>query len=139
MLKGLHLLAALLVIGLLVIYFCLKSQDYNTTSETVENIIASDVNISPYSEFCANNKDVKCGDINNFITDSYKNEEYGKILEDTYKIYFDIDVPVTDTMIIRRVGEAETYTINGSPSKYHTLIPHIKVNVQKQRKPLKLE
>lgn len=80
MLKGLHLLAALLVIGLLVIYFCLKSQDYNTTSKTAENIIASDVNISPYSEFCANNKDVKCGDISNFITDSYKNEEYGKVI-----------------------------------------------------------
>lgn len=79
MLKGLHLLAALLVIGLLVIYFCFKSQDYNTTSKTVKDI-TSDANISPYSEFCANNKDVKCGDISNFITDSYKNEEYGKVI-----------------------------------------------------------
>ena len=65
-------------------------------------------------------------------------QEYGKILEDTYKIYFDVDVPVTDTMIIRKVGKVETYTINGSPSVYHTLIPHIKVNVQRQRKPLEL-
>ena len=66
-------------------------------------------------------------------------EEYGKILQDTYKCYFNIDVPVTDTMILRKVGEEATYTINGSPLKYTHLIPHIKVNLTKQRKPFSLE
>lgn len=65
-------------------------------------------------------------------------EEYGKILQDSYKIYFDVDVPVTDTMILRRKNHPETYTINGSPLHYHTLLPHIKVNVLKQRKPTDL-
>lgn len=65
-------------------------------------------------------------------------EEYGKTLEDTYKIYFDVDVPVTDTMIIRKEGEKDTYTIKGSPQHYNTLIPHIKVNLQKDRKPIPL-
>ena len=65
-------------------------------------------------------------------------EEFGKILEDSYKIYMDTSVPVTDTMIIRRVGEEDTYTIEGSPQHYNSLIPHIKVIVQKQRKPTPL-
>lgn len=66
-------------------------------------------------------------------------QEYGKILEDTYKAYFNADVPITDTMILRKTDEPYTYTINGSPQKYGNLIPHIKVNLQKQRKPTKLE
>ena len=65
-------------------------------------------------------------------------EEYGKILEDTFKIYFDVDVPVTDTMKIRKEGEKDTYTIKGSPQQYNTLIPHIKVTIQKDRKPTPL-
>ncbi len=62
-------------------------------------------------------------------------EDYGKILSDTYKIYMDTDVPITDTMIIKKKGEKDTYTITGSPQIYNTLIPHIKVLVTKQRKP----
>ena len=65
-------------------------------------------------------------------------QEYGKLLEDTYKIYCDPEVPVTDTMIIRKQGEQDTYTIKGSPQHYQNLIPHIKLTVQKQRKPTKL-
>ena len=65
-------------------------------------------------------------------------QEYGKILEDAYRIYFDVDVPVTDTMIIRKKGEITTDDIKGSPQKDTTLIPHIKVTVQRTRKPVKL-
>lgn len=65
-------------------------------------------------------------------------EEYGKILEDSFKVYFTPDVPVTDTMILRKEGEKDTYTINGSPLHYNTLIPHIKVNLQRDRKPIPL-
>ena len=66
-------------------------------------------------------------------------QEYGKILEDTFKVYFDVNVPVTDTMILRKVDEPYTYTINGSPQKYRNVLPHIKVNLQRQRKPLQLD
>lgn len=66
-------------------------------------------------------------------------EEYGKILEDAYKIYLPLDTPITDTMLIRKVGEPHTYSIKGSPSKYNHILPHIKVLVQRQRKPTQLE
>ena len=65
-------------------------------------------------------------------------KEYGKLLEDTYKIYLDTNVPITDTMIIRKQNQTTTYSILGTPQIYNTLIPHIKVLVQKQRKPLEL-
>lgn len=65
-------------------------------------------------------------------------EDYGKVLQDSYKVYFDSDVPVTDTMILRKEGEKDTYTVNGSPLHYHTLIPHIKVLLTKDRKPVPL-
>lgn len=62
--------------------------------------------------------------------------EFGKILEDGYKIYLDINVPVTDTMILRLEGKNETYSITGTPIRNnHNIINHIKLVVQKQRKP----
>lgn len=65
--------------------------------------------------------------------------EFGKILEDTYKIYLDEDVPITDTMILRLEGKNETYSITGTPIiNNHNIISHIKVVVQKQRKPTNL-
>ena len=65
--------------------------------------------------------------------------EFGKILEDTFKIYMDISVPITDTMILRLVGKNDTYSITGSPIKNnHNILSHTKVIVQKQRKPEKL-
>lgn len=66
-------------------------------------------------------------------------EAYGKILQDTYKAYLPIDTHITDTMIIRKVGEKDTYSITGSPLRYDHLIPHIKILLQKQRKPLNLD
>lgn len=66
-------------------------------------------------------------------------QEYGKLLEDTFKIYLDSDVPISDTMIIRKKDDPSiTYKIKGSPQHYNTLIPHIKVIVQRTRKPNKL-
>ncbi|WP_299523272.1 phage head closure protein [uncultured Methanobrevibacter sp.] len=55
---------------------------------------------------------------------------YGEILQDTYKIYIDIDVDLqsTDRLLI----ENKMYTILGTPMKMnHLLKPsHIKVNIQ---------
>lgn len=65
--------------------------------------------------------------------------EFGKVLEDTFKIYLDEDVPITDTMILRLEGKNDTYSITGTPIfNNHNIISHIKVVVQKQRKPTKL-
>lgn len=64
---------------------------------------------------------------------------YGEILEDTYKAYFQLDTPITPTMILRKPNEQDTYVIKGTPQKYTHLIPHIRVNLQRQRKPTKLD
>lgn len=69
--------------------------------------------------------------------DVYK--EFGKVLQDTYKIYCNIDVPVTDTMIIKLKGKPETYHIIGSPEFNTRLLKHIKMEVQKTRKPIQLK
>ena len=66
-------------------------------------------------------------------------KEYGKILQDTYKIYAHLDVPITDTMIIKLKNHPETYTITGTPMKYNHILPHTKILVTKQRKPEKLD
>ena len=64
--------------------------------------------------------------------------EYGKILEDAYKIYVDINTPIHDTMILRLVGRPETYKITGTPLRNNHFLQHHKIVVQKQRKPTSL-
>lgn len=59
--------------------------------------------------------------------------EQGKKLEDTYKVYVNINTPVTDRSILRKVGEQQTYKIEGSPQKFTNLIPHIKLNIKLHR------
>lgn len=68
-------------------------------------------------------------------------KEFGEILEDTYKIYLDHTVEVTPSMILRIKGEPDTYEIIGTPIDNNHLVPvmHKKIEVQKQRKPTKLE
>lgn len=60
-------------------------------------------------------------------------KEYGEILQDTYKIYIDLDTEITpqDQIII----DDETYAIIGTPSKmnHFTQPSHIKINIQKLR------
>ena len=67
-------------------------------------------------------------------------KEFGEILEDTYKIYIDQEVEVDSKMILRIVGEPDTYSITGTIMNNNHLLPvkHKKIVVQKQRKPLKL-
>ena len=60
---------------------------------------------------------------------------FGKILNDTFKLFFDIDVPITDKMMIKKKGEIDTYVILGSPQKYDHFLKHQTVTVQKTRKP----
>lgn len=65
-------------------------------------------------------------------------KEFGEIREDTYKIYVDVNAPVTSSMILRIEGEPDTYEITGTVINNNHLRPivqHKKIIVQKQRKP----
>lgn len=64
--------------------------------------------------------------------------EYGKILEDSYKIYIDGSVDITDTMILKLKGKKDTYKITGTPLNNNHFLKHKKIIVQKQRKPVQL-
>ncbi|MBR0272372.1 MAG: hypothetical protein IJQ68_10375 [Methanobrevibacter sp.] len=61
---------------------------------------------------------------------------FGKILQDTYKMYLNSNVPIEDTDIVKIPGEG-TFEIFGSVETWnHGLINHKKVTLQKQRKEL---
>lgn len=74
------------------------------------------------------------------LTNREQMQTFGKILQDTYKVYLDKNVQLTDTMILRVVGEQTTYKIVGSPMTYNHLLPasHNKIIIEKQRQPTKL-
>ena len=67
-------------------------------------------------------------------------KEFGEIIEDTYKIYIDINVNITSSMILRIQGKTDTFEIIGTPVTNNHLLPvqHQKIFVKKQRKPTKL-
>lgn len=59
--------------------------------------------------------------------------EFGKILQDTYKVYLDKDVEINDTD--RLVINNTKYEIIGSVENWnHILIPHKKILIKKLRK-----
>lgn len=64
-------------------------------------------------------------------------ESFGEIKTDTFKIYFDENIQLLDSMVFRVKDETDTYEIIGGIEKYKTIIPHQVVTVQKQRKPCK--
>lgn len=63
-------------------------------------------------------------------------KQYGKILTDTYKIYLNINTPINDKTILRIKGGKDTYELVGSPEYHTNILPHIKLQVKKTRKPL---
>ena len=75
------------------------------------------------------------------MTPSESMKEFGEVLEDTYKVYLNIGVPIVSTMILRLQGKTDTYTIIGTPITNNHLprVSHKKIIVQKQRKPVKLQ
>ena len=79
MLKGLHLLAAIFIVCMLGIYFNIKSQN-NIEENKSEEVVSQRSDMSPYEAFCTNNKNINCGSIDDFITDSYNEETYGKVI-----------------------------------------------------------
>ena len=74
------------------------------------------------------------------MTPSDNLKEFGEELTDTYKIYIDSKVTVQSSTILRLQGKPDTYEIMGTPviNNYLPIVDHIKLVVQKQRKPTKL-
>lgn len=68
-------------------------------------------------------------------------QEFGEILEDTFKVYIDSNVEINPKMILRLTGEIDTYEILGTPMNNNHLlhVQHIKLVLKKQRKPTRLE
>ena len=64
--------------------------------------------------------------------------EFGKILEDTYKIIIPEDTIIHDTSVLRLKGYSDVYNITGTPIRNNRfkITSHIKVIVQKTRKPI---
>lgn len=60
---------------------------------------------------------------------------FGKILTDTFKLFLDLEVPITDKMMIKKKGEPDTYMLIGSPLKYNHFLKHQEVTIQRTRKP----
>lgn len=58
--------------------------------------------------------------------------EFGKILQDTYKVILDIDVEITDTdkLIINNIE----YEIVGSVDTWNHVLPHKEILIRKLRK-----
>lgn len=71
---------------------------------------------------------------------SETSKEYGDIQTNAYKAYFDVDVKVNESMVLRVVGETDTYEIIGKPMKYDhfTVLSHIKVLLQRHQEPIHL-
>ena len=63
--------------------------------------------------------------------------EFGEIMDDSYKIYIDHNVPVDSGMILRLQGKNDTYEITGTvmDNNHLPVVNHIKLVVKKQRKP----
>ena len=67
-------------------------------------------------------------------SETYK--DFGQILEDHYEIFFNLNVPLTNSMILK--FDNQTYEIIGSVMVYDHILKYKKVDVQKQRKPTTL-
>ena len=73
------------------------------------------------------------------MTPNEQIKEFGEVREDTYKIYLDPDVEIDSSMILKLEGQDDTYEITGTVINNNHLLPikHLKVIVQKHRKPTK--
>lgn len=69
------------------------------------------------------------------VRDDDSQHEWGKEVEDTYKVYFDEGTPVTDKSRLKIVGEKETYDVIGTPQRWNRFHHFVKVIVQLQRHP----
>lgn len=61
--------------------------------------------------------------------------EWGKELEDLFKVYVHENTQITDKSRIKIVGEDATYEVVGSPQRWNRFHHFIKIIVQIQRHP----
>lgn len=113
LLKGLHLLAAVFIVCMLLIYFNLKKEINNQADTSDKEVVSQSANISPYEEFCANNKDISCGSIESFIAEDY--DEYGKVVLSEH-----IEKKQTISELVSGNGD-----INIHPEDMNKLLDHI--------------
>lgn len=72
------------------------------------------------------------------LTPESSQKIFGKILQDTFKVYLDKTVNVSDSDVIKINNE--TFEIIGSPMKNNHLskVSHIKLIIKKHRQPMEL-
>ena len=61
-------------------------------------------------------------------------EQFGKIVQDTFKVYLPYNTTIHDTDIIKIENKPETYTIKGSSLVWDHILKHKKIIIEKQRK-----
>lgn len=67
------------------------------------------------------------------LTPESSQRVFGKILQDTYKMYLSPDIPITDKDLIKIEGLG-TFEIVGTPETWNHILDHTKVILQKHRK-----
>lgn len=80
LLKGLHLLAVLVIVVMLAVYFH-QEKTVSSAADVSENNV--DAEISAYEQFCRNNQDINCGTVQSFLNEEPKTQI---ILMDTGEI-----------------------------------------------------
>lgn len=80
LLKGLHLLAVLVIVVMLGVYFHQEKTVYSAADVSENNVEAE---ISAYEQFCRNNQDINCGTVQSFLNEEPKSQI---ILMDTGEI-----------------------------------------------------
>ena len=58
---------------------------------------------------------------------------FGRIEQDTYKMYLSKDIPIESTDLIK-IPDLGTFEIVGSPQKWNHLLEHTKIIIKKHRK-----
>ena len=67
------------------------------------------------------------------VTPSSSQQTFGRIVQDTYKIYLNIDVPIDGTDLIR-IPDLGTFEIVGSVEKWNHVLDYQKATIKKRRK-----
>lgn len=87
--------------------------------------------LDKYGDKQYTHKDTIEGDIQS-LSNEDSMEIFGKILQDTYKLYLDINTSITDTDHLRIQGEC--YKVIGSVENWNHILQFKKVVLQKLRK-----
>lgn len=72
------------------------------------------------------------------LSPSSTQQLFGRIEQDTYKIYLSSEITVESTDIIK-IPELGTFEIIGTPEKWNHLLNYTKLIIKKHRKEVKLE